>query len=272
MQDTNKLISLARELRANAIELMCAHGIAGHVGGSLSCADIVTAIYFYKMRYNEIGFDEKRRDRFLLSKGHAAPAQYAALYMSGIISKASFDSFKRIGGMLQGHPDHAKTPGVEANTGSLGQGLSIACGMAAAMKIDRDPHRVYVILGDGEIAEGQVWEGALCAANNNLNNITAILDMNLIGSTGVIADRYPTCENIADKWRAFGWNVYEIDGHNMDEICRALDASEMGSRPTMIIAHTVKGKGLPFAENSTSYHNAALTKEEYREAMRLLNS
>ncbi len=270
MYDITELNELARRMRKDIIKLTAGHGIAGHIGGSLSCADIVTAIYFYKMRYRERGF-ESQRDRFILSKGHAAPAQYAALALSGIISSASYDSFKRINGMLQGHPDHAKTPGIEANTGSLGQGLSIACGMACAMRLNNDQHRIYVILGDGEIAEGQVWEAALCAANYSLSNITAILDMNGIGSTGVIADRYPTCTNISDKWRAFGWNVIEIDGHNMKEICAALDASESGTRPTMIIAHTVKGKGLPFAENSTNYHNAKLTPEEYREAMRLFD-
>ncbi len=263
----SRLEQTAKLIRLDIVKLIGSKGIAGHIGGSLSCADIVTALYFYKMKYDAPGFVWDERDRFIMSKGHGAPAQYAALAASGIISKAAYDSFKRINGMLQGHPDHDKTPGIEANTGSLGQGLSVACGMAAAMRMDGDNHRVYVLLGDGEIAEGQVWEGAVCAANYKLDKITAILDMNRLGSTGVIADRYPTCENIAEKWAAFGWAVHEIDGHDMDAICGALDAAETEDRPTMIIAHTVKGKGLPFAENSTSYHNSAFTKEQYEDAV-----
>ena len=268
MYDTAELEKYARMIRRDCVKLIGGHGVPGHIGGCMSCADIVAAIYFHKLRYHEKGFTEQR-DRFLMSKGHAAPTQYAALALSGIISPDSYDSFKRIGGMLQGHPDRKRTPGVEANTGSLGQGLSVACGLASAMRLNGDDHRVYVILGDGEIAEGQVWEAAVCAANYKLSSITAFLDMNLIGSTGVIADRYPTCASIADKWRAFGWNVMEIDGHDMAQICEALDASEKSDRPTMVIAHTVKGKGLPFAENSTSYHNAAFKPAEYEEALKL---
>ncbi|MBO4377215.1 MAG: transketolase [Lachnospiraceae bacterium] len=241
-------------------------GVAGHVGGSCSSADIVAALYFHKMKVDPRNPEWEGRDYFLLSKGHVAILQYAALAEKGYFPVDDLPHCKDIGFYLQGHP-HLGTPGIEAGTGSLGQGLSLGSGIAIAMKLDKKPNRVYVLVGDGEQDEGQIWEAAMSSAAKGLNNLCAIIDNNGLQATGVIKDRLPV-EPVAEKWKAFGWNVIEIDGHNMEEILTALDAAEeCKDRPTAIVAHTVKGKGISFAENQVGFHNRALTKEEYDKAL-----
>ena len=241
-------------------------GVAGHVGGSCSSADLVAALYFHKMKIDPKNPEWEERDYFLLSKGHVAILQYAALAEKGYFPVEDLPRCKEIGFYLQGHP-HLGTPGIEAGTGSLGQGLSLGSGMAIGLKLDNKPNRVYVLVGDGEMAEGQIWEAAMSSGAKKLDNLCAIIDNNGLQAMGRIADRLPS-EPIADKWRAFGWNVIEIDGHNMEQILTALDEAEQcKGKPTAIVAHTVKGKGISFAENQVGFHNRALTQEEYDKAL-----
>jgi len=269
--EKQRLKELAKKLRCDVVK-MIGVGMGGHIGGSCSAADLIAALYFYKMRYDAPDFSWENRDKFVMSKGHAVPVQYAALAELGIIDRSEFDTFKNIGSRLQGHPDHKKTPGIEANTGSLGQGLSIACGMALAMKLDNKPSHVYVMIGDGELAEGQIWEAAMAADNYHLDNLTAIVDMNGLGSTGYIEKRYKM-SRLKQKWEAFGWYAIELDGHDMVQVCAALDEAErIKEKPTILLAKTVKSKGLPFAENSTNFHNAAFTQEQYNEAIALFSN
>jgi len=245
-------------------------GQKGHLGGSCSIADVVTALYFSKMRHDPSNPDWPDRDRFLLSKGHAALVQYAALAESGYFPIAELKNTKRLGSILQGHPDLKSTPGVEANTGSLGQGLSIACGIAAGLRIDGRDSRVYCVVGDGELAEGQIWEAAMAASAFQLNNVVAILDQNGLQAMGPVAQRFNT-NPMVEKWRAFGWHVLEIDGHSMRDILAALDSVDMvWGKPKMIIARTVKGAGIPFAENRVEFHNGQMDAAQYEEACALL--
>jgi transketolase len=212
------------------------------------------------------------RDRFVLSKGHAALVQYAALAEAGYFPKEELKKVKELGAMLQGHPDMTKTPGIEANTGSLGQGLSIANGIALGLRLDEKDSKVYVIIGDGELAEGQIWEAAMASSNFKIDNLVAILDRNRLQATGAIADRFDT-NPITPKFEAFGWNVIEIDGHNVEEIIAALDkADEVKGKPTVIVAETVKGKYISFAENNAAFHNGAMTPEQYETAKKDLES
>ncbi len=256
----------AAALRRNVI-VSIGVGVAGHVGGSNSAADIVAALYFYKMKHDPKNPKREDRDRFLLSKGHVAILQYAALAESGYFPVEDLQHTKEIGSYLQGHPDVLKTPGIEAGTGSLGQGLSIGLGMALGLKLDGKPQKVYVLCGDGEMAEGQIWEAAMAASAFKANNLIAIVDKNNLQANGRITERFNT-NPLKEKWIGFGWNVLEIDGHNMEEIVWALDqADEEKDRPTVIIAHTIKGKGLSFAENVVSYHNGMLTEQTYRQAL-----
>ncbi|MCC8164318.1 MAG: transketolase [Lachnospiraceae bacterium] len=241
-------------------------GVAGHVGGSCSSADLVAALYFYKMKYDPKNPDWEGRDYFLLSKGHVAILQYSALAEAGFFPVEDLQHCKDVGFYLQGHP-HLGTPGIEAGTGSLGQGLSLGLGMAIGLKMDDKPNNVYVLVGDGEQNEGQIWEAAMAAGAKKMDNLCAIIDNNGLQAMGKIKDRLDS-GNLAEKWAAFGWNVIEIDGHNMEEIVKALDdADEYKGKPTAIIAHTVKGKGVSFAENQVGFHNAALTKEQYEQAL-----
>lgn len=256
----------AAALRRNVI-VSIGVGVAGHIGGSNSAADIVAALYFYKMKHDPKNPKWGDRDRFLLSKGHVAILQYAVLAESGYFPVEDLQHTKEIGFYLQGHPDVLKTPGIEAGTGSLGQGLSIGLGMALGLKLDGKPQKVYVLCGDGEMAEGQIWEAAMAASAFKTNNLIAIVDKNNLQANGKIMDRFNT-NPLKEKWIGFGWNVLEIDGHNMEEIVLALDqADEEKERPTVIIAHTIKGKGLSFAENVISYHNGMLTEETYHQAL-----
>jgi transketolase len=260
----------ARTLRLNVIR-MVGVGQKGHLGGSCSLSEIVTVLYFNRMKHDPENPEWEERDRFLLSKGHAALIQYAALAESGYFPKEELDKVKQLGAMLQGHPDMTTTPGVEGNTGSLGQGLSIACGMAAGLRLDRKKGKVYCIIGDGEIAEGQIWEAAMAAAFYKLDNLIVFLDKNNLQATGSIVARYNT-NPVAEKWNAFGWHVSEVDGHNIREIIDTLDqVEEISGKPKIIIAHTVKGKGISFAENVAAFHNGELTKEQYDFANAELN-
>jgi len=266
-RDTAYLEAKARRVREGIIRAI---GInqRGHLGGSMSAADLVTALYFYKMRHWPDNPAHPDRDRLIFSKGHAALAQYAALAECGYFPFAALSTTKQLGSFLQGHPERGRTPGIEACTGSLGQGLSIGLGMALAARLDGRAYRVYVILGDAELAEGQVWEAATAAAFYRAENLIAIVDHNKMQATGRIADLFDV-GHIAAKFSAFGWRALEIDGHDMEAIADALDeADHTDGRPTAIIAHTVKGKGVSFAEGVAGFHNGALTPEQYAQALR----
>jgi len=266
-----KLEDIARALRLNILH-MIGIGQKGHLGGSCSIADVVTALYFYKMRHDPANPQWPDRDRFLLSKGHAALVQYAALAESDYFSKEELKNTKRLGSILQGHPDLKSTPGVEANTGSLGQGLSIACGMAAGLRLDGRTSRVYCVIGDGEQAEGQIWEAAMAASAFRLDRLTVILDRNGLQAMGKVEERFNS-NPIVEKWRAFGWHVLEIDGHDMEAILNALDVvDEVHDKPKIIVAHTIKGAGIPFAENKVEFHNGQLDADQYEAACQLLAS
>ena len=243
-----ELNTIACHVRTDIVEMLHKAG-SGHTGGSLSAADIVTALYFHKMRHRPGEPDWPDRDRFILSKGHAAPVLYAALARSGYFPLSELSTLRKFGSRLQGHPDSKKLPGVEISTGSLGQGLSIACGLALAGKLDKKGYRVYALMGDGEIQEGQVWEAAMLAAHYNLDNLTAVVDNNGLQIDGRCSD-VMCVDPIADKFSAFGWDVMEIDGHSMAEITDALDrADTKRGRPTAIVARTVKGKGCSLFDN-----------------------
>jgi transketolase len=261
----------ALQLRYHILE-MVGVGKAGHLGGSSSCAEIVATLYFNWMKIDPKNPRDPERDRFLLSKGHAALVQYAALAELGYFPVEELKKVKTLGSMLQGHPDMKSTPGVEANTGSLGQGLSIALGMALGLRLDGRSSRVYVILGDGELAEGQIWEAAMAASHYKVDNLVAFVDKNRVQATGLVEERLNS-NPVAAKWSAFGWHVIEIDGHSVKEILEALkEAGSIKGRPTVIIAHTVKGKGISFAENNAAFHNGILTQEQYLTAKHELES
>ena len=264
-----RLEDKARKIRKYVISMLYEAG-SGHPGGSLSCVDILTALYFHTMRHNPLEPEWVDRDRFILSKGHAAPALYATLAEAGYFPVEELQSLRKIGSMLQGHPD-SEVPGVEVSAGSLGQGLSIASGIALAGKQDKKAYGVYTLLGDGECDEGQVWEAAMFASHYKLDNLTAIVDRNGLQIDGP-TEKIMRLEPIADKWRAFGWHVIEIDGNEIDEIIAALDdAKSIRGRPTAIIAHTFKGKGISFMEWINAFHGRALSKEEMEKALQELS-
>ncbi|MFY9302988.1 MAG: transketolase [Atribacterales bacterium] len=267
--DFNKIKELEKKAKIVRAGILDCIGIdkKGHLGGSMSSADLVTALYFYKMRINPDNPDDPERDRFIFSKGHSVLAQYAALAELGYFPKSELKRTKELGSILQGHPE-IRTPGIEANTGSLGQGLSIGVGMALAAKLDRRSYRVYVIVGDGELCEGQIWEAITCASFYRLDNLVAIVDNNQLMASGSIKQRYDI-GNIRAKFEIYGWKTWEIDGHNMAEIVHALDETDqVKGYPCVIIAHTVKGKGVSFAENDYSFHNNSLTKKQYEQAQK----
>jgi transketolase len=266
-----KLEIRATILRRHIIRMVGA-GKTGHIGGSCSAADLVAALYFSELNIDPANPKEPGRDRFLLSKGHAALVQYAALAERGFFPLEELDRVKTIGSILQGHPDLTKTPGVEANTGSLGQGLSIANGMALAARLDGLDCWFYVILGDGELNEGQVWEAAMFGAFQRLDHVIAILDKNGLQAMGCIKDRLDT-DPMAEKWRGFGWDVQEIDGHDMRQILAGLRlAKQAQGRPHILIARTIKGKGVPFAENNPAFHNGIMTQEQHQLALQLFGA
>ncbi|MGC7871776.1 transketolase [Desulfosporosinus sp. FKB] len=243
---------------------------AGHPGGSLSAADIVTTLYFKEMRINPQNPNWADRDRFVLSKGHAAPVLYAALAEKGYFPKDELLGLRQTGRMLQGHPDMKRTPGVDMSSGSLGQGLSVANGMALAGKLDKKDYQVYVLLGDGEVAEGQVWEAAMAAAHYKLDNLTAILDYNGLQIDGP-TDSVMSSAPLADKWRAFCWHVIEVDGHDIEALEKAFaEAKQVKGKPTILIAKTVKGKGVSFMENQVGWHGSAPNAEQAEQALKEL--
>lgn len=259
-------VEKARQIRYEVVR-MIGPGNAGHYGGSLSVVDILAVLYFGRMRYNPADPAMKDRDRLILSKGHAAPAQYAALSIAGFFSTGELTTLKQIGSRLQGHPDLRRLPGIEANTGSLGQGLSIGVGMALANRIRSESSRVYVVLGDGELQEGQVWEAAMAAAHYGLERLTAVVDHNGLQATGMITSRM-SLGDLSGKWRAFGWHVCEADGHDVADLNSAFDEADNSTGvPSVIIARTVKGKGVSFIEGIPAYHNGALTSDEHQRAL-----
>lgn len=257
---------IACDLRADVVKMIGVDKV-GHLGGSCSLAEIVAALYFSKMHFDPKALRDKDRDRFLLSKGHTVPIQYAALIEMGAIPRTDLAGLKTLAGALQGHPD-MRTPGMEAVTGSLGQGLSIGVGMALALRNMRSKAHVYVIMGDGEQAEGQIWEAAMAGARYKLDSLTGIIDRNRYQASGSTADIFDI-PNLADKWRAFGWNVLTVDGHDVGAVLDVLDQAKAAKgTPTLIVAETVKGKGVSFAENTAAFHNAALTQQQFDQALR----
>lgn len=264
--DIKELEKTAAQVRIGVIKAISAAG-SGHPGGSLSAADIVTALYFDEMNIDPKEPKMKGRDKFILSKGHAGPVQYSALALRGYYDPEDMMTLRKIGSKFQGHPDMRKVPGIEMSTGSLGQGFSASVGMALANRLDNDPGRIYVLLGDGELQEGIVWEAAMSAAHYGLDNLTAILDYNGLQIDGRNED-VMTVAPVDDKFRAFGWNVIEINGHDFNEIKEAFKAARgCKGRPTAIIAHTVKGKGVSFMENEAGWHGKAPDAEQTKQAV-----
>ena len=266
----SELEIIARKLRRHIINMISAAG-SGHPGGSLSAADIVTALYFDIMKHDPANPRWPDRDRFILSKGHAAPVLYAALAECGYFPLDWLTTLRKTGTCLQGHTDSLLTPGVDVSAGSLGQGLSIGIGMALAARLDNKDYRTYVLLGDGECDEGQVWEAAMFAPNYQLDNLTAIVDFNTLQLDGFTRD-IMNLEPFLAKWAAFKWEVIEINGHDMQQILDAIrQAKEVKGKPTVIIAHTIKGKGVSYMENNVDFHGKAPTKTETEIALRELS-
>ena len=269
--DIKKLENIAREVRINILKMLTAAG-SGHTGGSLSAADVAVAIYFSKMKFNAKDPRWKERDRFILSKGHAVPLLYAILASAGYFSPEMLITLRKMDSPLQGHPCCETLQGIEISTGSLGQGLSVANGMALGLKLDKISSRVYCIMGDGEIQEGQIWEAAMTAAHYGLDNVCGVVDNNGLQIDGPV-EKVMGIAPINAKWAAFGWHVIEIDGHNMKEILNALNEAEnKKGKPTLIVAHTVKGKGVSFFENKVEYHGLAPTQDELDRAIKELSN
>ena len=265
------LKKIAVEVRKGIIEAVYS-AKSGHPGGSLSCADILTVLYFNQMNIDEKKPDDPNRDRLILSKGHASPALYSVLAQKGYFGKELLKTFRKIGSNLQGHPDMRKVPGVDMTTGSLGQGLSVAVGMALASKMDKAGCDIYCLMGDGEIEEGQIWEAAMAASKNKLDNLCVLIDNNNLQIDGEI-EKVGGMNNITEKFQSFGFNTINIDGHNMDSIIDACNtAKQTKGKPTIIIAKTVKGKGVSFMENQAGWHGKAPNEEQYNLAMEELNN
>lgn len=265
---TQDLNSIANELRIHIID-MITEAKSGHPGGSLSAIDLITGLFFKEMRGIQLPLPAER-DHFVLSKGHAVPALYAVLAKKGFLPFDELKTLRQTGSRLQGHPDRVRLPIVEASTGSLGQGLSVAQGMALGLKADGKPSRVFCMIGDGESQEGQIWEAAMSAPKFQLSNLCVILDYNKGQIDGPISEVMPL-EPLADKWKAFGWHTLEIDGHNMDQILgayqEARDLQNSGSKkPVLILAHTIKGKGVSFMEHQIGWHGVAPKAEEAERA------
>lgn len=256
----------AKAIRRHIITMLGEAG-SGHPGGSLSAADIVSVLYFDTMKLDPEQPAWAGRDRFVLSKGHAAPVLYAALAEKGYFPVAELKTLRKLGSRLQGHPDMKKLPGVEMSTGSLGQGLSAAIGMALGLRLDGGDQRVYALLGDGEVQEGQIWEAAMAAGHFKLDNLTAFLDYNNLQIDGPV-DVVMNVAPLPEKWRAFNWHVIEIDGHDIQQILQALaEAQATKGKPTMIIAKTIKGKGVSFMENQVGWHGNAPKPEQVEQAL-----
>jgi len=265
-QELKQLKKTATQVRKHIIDEVYSAS-SGHPGGSLSCTDILTVLYFHEMRVDPKNPDWSDRDRFVLSKGHCAPALYAVLAEKGFFPVEDLVTFRSAESYLEGHPSMRYVKGVDMSTGSLGQGISAATGMAIAGKLDKKDYRVYSILGDGELQEGQVWEAFMSAAHYKLDNLTAFLDYNGLQIDGKIVD-VMSPEPIVDKFKAFGWNVIEIDGHDYEQIINAIEqAKNTKGMPTVVVAHTVKGKGVSFMENQAGWHGTAPNKEQRDQAI-----
>ena len=264
-----ELEQMAVIIRCDIIDMICT-AAAGHPGGALSAADVVTALYFRVMRIDPKNPDWPDRDRFILSKGHACPVWYAALAERGYFDKSHLKTLRQMGSILQGHPDMLKTPGIDMTAGSLGHGLPAGLGMALSGKLQQKDYHVFVIIGDGESQEGSIWEASMAAPNFKLDNLTAILDYNHLQNDDSVDDIMPIHPAV-DKWQAFGWHVIEIDGHNMAQVVDALEkAKAHKGAPTMIVANTVKGKGVSYMENVCEWHGKAPCQEEADQALKEL--
>ncbi len=265
----SELRQIAKEIRRKSLEIIHRAG-SGHPGGSLSAADIMTALYFGVMRYDSNNPKDPNRDRFVMSKGHATGVFYSVLSRAGYFADEDLVSYRRIDSKLNlsGHP-HPKTPGVEIATGSLGQGLSVAHGIALGARLENSDYKVYALMGDGELQEGQVWEAAMSAAKFNTNNLIAIVDFNKVAQDNITKD-LKDIEPLEDKWRSFGWDVHRIDGHDMDQVYKALTLPLDNKKPRVIIADTIKGKGVSFMEGKTSWHGVAPSDEDYEKALKEL--
>ena len=264
--NVEELEKMAVVIRCDIIDMICT-AAAGHPGGSLSAADVVTALYFRVMRIDPKNPDWPDRDRFILSKGHACPVWYAALAERVYFDKAHLKTLRQLGSILQGHPDMRKTPGIDMTAGSLGHGLSAGLGMALSAKLQHKDYHVFVVIGDGESQEGSIWEAAMAAPRFKLDNLIAILDYNHLQNDYSVDDIMPI-EPVVDKWQAFGWNVIDIDGHHMAQVVQVLeDAKSHQGAPTIIVANTVKGKGVSYMENVCEWHGKAPCQEEADQAL-----
>ena len=260
------LANIANDIRIEIIEQVY-NANSGHPGGSLSCADILAVLYFNQMNIDSENPNAKGRDRFVLSKGHCAPALYAALARKGYFDKELLKGFRKVESNLQGHPDMKKVPGVDMSTGSLGQGLSAAVGMAIGSKMEHEGYRVYCLLGDGELEEGQVWEAAMSASKNKLDNLCAIVDYNTLQIDGNV-EEVAGLIDIKEKFESFGFNVIEVNGHDIEALIHAFNsAKHQKDMPSVIIAHTIKGKGVSFMEGKAEWHGKAPNQEQYEEAI-----
>jgi transketolase len=266
LPSVQELECIAKQIRRDIIQMIY-DANAGHPGGSLSAADIVTALYFRIMRIDPQRPRWQDRDRFILSKGHACPVWYAALCNRGYFERKHLKTLRRLNSLLQGHADMNKTPGVDMTVGSLGQGICAGLGIALGARVLGKDFHVWVMVGDGELQEGSVWEAAMAGSKWQLNNFTVIVDQNGLQNDTYI-DQVMPVDPVPDKWRAFGWNVVEIDGHNMDEIVRTLEAARISQgAPTAVIAHSIKGKGVSFMENSPEWHGKAPNEAQWRQAL-----
>lgn len=265
--EIKELNNLCLENRRNVLDMVYT-AQSGHIGGSLSSCEIMTVLFHKCMRHSvkgKLSDDYGLRDRFVLSKGHVSPIYYSVLAQLGFINKSELKTFRKLGTRLQGHPS-LWCPGVEVATGSLGQGLSIACGIAISLKLDSNPANVFVLLGDGELQEGNIWEAFMQAPHRKLNNLIAIIDRNRLQIDGS-TENVKSLDNLAEKIKAFNWNVIEIDGHNIEQIYSAIEAGKKSEIPTAIIANTIKGKGISFMENNAGWHGKAPAKEDYEKAV-----
>ena len=263
--DIEELVGLAKEVRRDIVQTIYTAG-SGHPGGSLSELEILISLYFRVMRHDPANPHWPDRDRLILSKGHASPGLYAVLARAGYLPREELATFRKLNSRLQGHA-HPMTPGVEMNSGSLGMGLSFALGCALAARLDKKDYFVYAVLGDGECDEGEVWEAAMAASHHRATNLIAFVDRNRIQNDR-FTDQVMSLEPLAQKWRAFGWRVFETDGHDFPSLLETIDrAHRRRARPTVIIAHTIKGKGVSFMENNPGFHGRAPNKDEFEQAM-----
>jgi transketolase len=269
--DIEELKKVAKKIRVNILHMLTKSG-SGHTGGSLSAADVAVAIYFSKMKFDPNNPKWEERDRFIMSKGHAAPLIYAIMAEAGYFPMETIDTLRKIESPLQGHPCCQKLPGIEVSTGSLGQGLSVANGMALGLRLDSNPARVFCIMGDGEIQEGQIWEAAMTASHYKIDNLCGVVDYNGLQIDGPV-EEVMNINPVHDKWEAFGWHVIDIDGHDMESIVRALDEAEnTKGRPSVLIANTTKGKGSSIFEDKVEFHGVTPTQEEFDKAVKEINN